>query len=834
MTFKHKLSHRLALLKDRRLALPLAALAAAVVFACEKPLPLSSTGPVASLVISPKVVSVHENGSVYFTAAAFMSTGDSANVAMTWSATSGTVTDMGTSPSGRRHYGQYAAGTAGQYKVAASGGGASDTATVTVTLAPVAAVSVAPPTATIVVGATVQLQATTTDSAGNVLTGRTLTWSSDNGSVATVSGSGLVTASGTGSATITAMSEGRSGTASITVSSVPVASVTVSPASVSLQTGQTAQLTATPKDANGTPLSGRVVTWSSSDTTIAKVSGSGLVTARLGGSATITATSEGQSGTATVTVTFVPVASVTVSPASASLQVGQTTQLTATPKDASGNPLAGRVVTWSSSNATVAAVNGTGLVSGQAAGSATITATSEGQSGTSSITVTLAPVATVSVTPTSAAIQPGQTVQLTATTKDANGNVLTGRVVTWSTSDGTIATVSTSGLVAGVAAGTATITATSEGKSGTATILVGTPPPPAGCAPTGGGRCYYVDAAAGNDGNPGDSAHPFQTVQHAADLVNPGDMVIVRDGVYTGSSSEVLAIGRGGTASNWVVFRAEHKWGAALDGQGTPGVQGVSDAGVHFSASYVRVEGFEIRGMWHDGVDMGAPNIVLSGNHIHNVGGYCEPGALGISAIAAYASNLVIEQNLIHDIGRLSPGQFGCSPGNDYWQNHDHGIYLSDGVNVIIRNNVFYNMVHGWDVHRYGSTCDQVYIVNNTFAYPNPNRDGHIILASTTTNLYIQNNIFYLPGQNIGISGTQSGAIIDHNLSTAAVGGGGTGTNIENTDPQMVNPTGLDFRLLAGSPAVDAGIALAIVLNDFAGMSRPQGAGYDIGAFESH
>jgi acid phosphatase len=107
------------------------------------------------------------------------------------------------------------------------------------------------------------------------------------------------------------------------------------------------------------------------------------------GSATITATSEGKSGTSALTVTPVPVASVTVAPASASVAVGATLQLTATPKDANGNPLTGRVVTWQSSKNTIAGVNGSGLVSGVAAGGpVTITATSEGKSGSSSITVT--------------------------------------------------------------------------------------------------------------------------------------------------------------------------------------------------------------------------------------------------------------------------------------------------------------------------------------------------------------------------------------------------------------------------------------------------------------
>jgi len=83
----------------------------------------------------------------------------------------------------------------------------------------------------------------------------------------------------------------------------PAASVTVTPASASLTVGQTAQLTATPRDAAGTALTGRAVTWSTSAGGVATVSGSGLVTAVAAGSATITATSEGQSGTAAVTVT---------------------------------------------------------------------------------------------------------------------------------------------------------------------------------------------------------------------------------------------------------------------------------------------------------------------------------------------------------------------------------------------------------------------------------------------------------------------------------------------------------------------------------------------------
>src|SRR2546426_7370702 len=122
--------------------------------------------------------------------------------------------------------------------------------------------------------------------------------------------------------------------------------------------------------------------------------------------------------------------------------------------------------------------------------------------------------------------------------RDAGGNVLTGRVISWGSSNTTVATVSGSGLVTGVTAGAVTITATSEGKNGTAAVTVAAPPPPAGCGNTGSGVCYYV-ATSGNDANPGTAAQPFATIQHAADIVNPGDGVLVGDGVYTGGATIV-------------------------------------------------------------------------------------------------------------------------------------------------------------------------------------------------------------------------------------------------------------------------------------------------------
>src|SRR5436190_816846 len=338
----------------------------------------------------------------------------------------------------------------------------------------VASVTVSPPTASISVGQLLPLTATPKDSAGAALTGRTVMWTSSNAGVATVSSSGLVTGSVAGTATITAISEGKTGSAAVPVAAVPVASVTISP-TASIRVGQTVQLTATLKDSTGSTLTGRTVTWGSGDTTVARVSPSGLMTGVGQGSATITATSEGKSSTAAITVTTVPVASVTVSPSSGSLQVGQTVQLTATPKDSTGSTLAGRTVTWTSGNTGVATVSSGGLVTGGVAGAATITAISEGKTGSAAVTVAPVPVASVTISPT-ASIRVGQTVQLTATLKDSTGSTLTGRTVTWGSGDTSVAIVSSSGLVSGAAQGSATITATSEGKTSTAAITVTTVP----------------------------------------------------------------------------------------------------------------------------------------------------------------------------------------------------------------------------------------------------------------------------------------------------------------------------------------------------------------------
>jgi len=219
------------------------------------------------------------------------------------------------------------------------------------------------------------------------------------------------------------------------------------------------------------------------------------------------------------------VTTVSVAPSSASVQVGATTPLSATVKDQNGNTMTGQTVTWSSDKTGIATVNPSGVVSGVAAGSATITASTSGKSGTATITVTAAPrpapvVTTVTVSPTSVSVQVGSTSNLSATVKDQNGNTMSGQTVTWASDKTNIATVNSSGVVTGVAAGSATISATSSGKSGTAAVTVTAPPPP---PPPGGTLLFqenFEDSNLGSRGWYDNTGATLSTTEHIAGSVS--------------------------------------------------------------------------------------------------------------------------------------------------------------------------------------------------------------------------------------------------------------------------------------------------------------------------
>lgn len=330
-------------------------------------------------------------------------------------------------------------------------------------------VVVTPAVITMVVGSTVSLQAEARDASGTVLD-REAFWAADDPEVATVTESGEVTARRAGVVQIAASIEGKSGLADITVTGARVASVQVSPPNATLKVGDIVTFSAQPRDPEGATLTGRAVSWSSSNAQVASVNSSGRVTAVSAGGTIISAQSEGQVGLATVTVSVVSVASIRVSPANLSLTVGQTAPLQAQTLDASDNQLPGRTVLWFTSNSSVATVNTSGVVTAVGSGTATITATSEGKSATADVVVAPPP-ATITVTPSSATVEVGKTVQLTAVYRDGQGRTQS-KTFNWDTSNSQVATVSSTGKVTARREGTVTIKATASGVTGTATVTV--------------------------------------------------------------------------------------------------------------------------------------------------------------------------------------------------------------------------------------------------------------------------------------------------------------------------------------------------------------------------
>jgi alpha-tubulin suppressor-like RCC1 family protein len=165
-----------------------------------------------------------------------------------------------------------------------------------------------------------------------------------------------------------------------------VSSVVVTPGSQTIAQASTATLTAQALNSTGAPISGKSFTWTSSSSSVATVA-NGVVTAVAAGSARITATVDGVGGHSDITVTALPVTSLTLTPNTFNLTVGQAIPLTVTTYSGS-TIVSGRAVTFSTSGSTIATVSSTGVVTAVNAGTTTIRATSEGISAEATVTVT--------------------------------------------------------------------------------------------------------------------------------------------------------------------------------------------------------------------------------------------------------------------------------------------------------------------------------------------------------------------------------------------------------------------------------------------------------------
>lgn len=380
---------------------------------------------------------------------------------------------------------------------------------------------------------------------------------------------------------------------------------------------------------------------------------------------------------------------------------------------------------------------------------------------------------------------------------------------------------------------------------------------------------YYV-ATTGNNDNPGTEAQPWRSIGKAVDTMVAGDTTYVRGGTY--STETVVRFKRSGTQ------------GAPIKLLNYPGESPVIDfvnfqvgktvtilhaTGQNMAMGYITIEGFEIKN-GHDGIKFHSMhNSVIQKNWVHH---NKNQGILGIGG-----HDNLFDRNIVNHNGNF----VGCANGDVTSSggtvcNQTHGLYLHGDRYTITNNLIYDNLAAGIQQNGSGTSsyspkrhpspafagAANWVIAHNTFAYQSY-ASGLLIWGALTTNTRVENNIVYenkqalsasSRGQGVFFTGSgASGIVIRNNFayatptpgSTTFIGGGATegvgytqSNNIVNVSaPGFVNapatvPASPNFALTAQSPAIDAGVSLAVTKIDFNGTPRLQGRAPDIGAYE--
>jgi uncharacterized protein YjdB len=391
---------------------------------------------------------------------------------LSWSSSNTTVGSINSAS------GSFTASTAGTttITVTATNGTVTKTASTTATVTVVqqqnvlTTVTISPINPSIGAGNTQQFTATTRDQ-NNAPIGATLSWASSNTTVGSInSASGSFTASNAGSTTITVTATNgtvtKTASTTVTVTSANlITSVMISPATVSAVVGNTLSFIA--KDQLGNVINANVV-WNSSNTTAGTIDTAGVFKALAPGSTTVTATNGTVSGSAIVIVTSTNlITAITISPATVSIVVGNTTSFTA--KDQLSNVINVNVV-WNSSNITVGTINTEGLFMALAPGSTTVTATNGTVSGSAIVTVTSTNLITaITISPATVSVVVGNITSFIA--KDQLSNVINANVV-WNSSNTTVGLINQMGVFTASAVGTTIITAMNGSVIENATVTV--------------------------------------------------------------------------------------------------------------------------------------------------------------------------------------------------------------------------------------------------------------------------------------------------------------------------------------------------------------------------
>ena len=420
----------------------------------------AATVTLVSISVTPSSASVAAGVKEQFSATGTYSDGSRKDITKTVKWSSGNTAVATVNNSG------LATGVAvGSVTIQALSGTISSAATLQVTPAILNSITVTPANASLVVGATRQFVATGkySDGSTSVIT-NSVSWMTSVTNVATVSNSGLVQAIAAGQSNVSASLGTVTGQTTLTVTAPTLVSIVLSPINPSTPLGSKVQFAATGTYSDGSTKDiTSSATWRSSNTAIATINSVGLATPVALGSASISATASRVTGTTTLTVSARTLVSIAVTPANSSIPVGTTEQLTATGtySDGSTQNLTS-TATWASTSTSTVSVSSTGLATSHEIGISTISATSGGVSGQTSLTVSSAILSSISVTSASASIPLGTNEQFTATGTFTDGTTQNlSASVTWASSAPSVAIIGPTGMATSEATGVTSISASS-------------------------------------------------------------------------------------------------------------------------------------------------------------------------------------------------------------------------------------------------------------------------------------------------------------------------------------------------------------------------------------
>ncbi len=341
----------------------------------------------------------------------------------------------------------------GTTTITATVGAFTDTSTITVVPALLTSITLTPASATIAPGSQQQFIATGNFDDGSTQVLTSALWSSSVVNVLTIDQNGLGLAVGSGTSTITVISGTISATASVTVTSATLVSLAISPANSSMPAGAVKQFIATGtfSDSSTQDMTNSVL-WSSSAPTFATINNAGLVSSLAIGSTTITATWGAVTQSTTLTVSNVSLVSITISPANPHVETHTSLKFTATGNYSDGSTSTLVNVSWHSSKNNLANVRGSGIFHAKKSGTVTLSATSSGVTGSTTVTIGTGTLVSIAITPANSSVAVGSTQQMIATGTFSDSSTQDVTINShWSSTVPTVATIANAPVNAGLA-----------------------------------------------------------------------------------------------------------------------------------------------------------------------------------------------------------------------------------------------------------------------------------------------------------------------------------------------------------------------------------------------